>query len=42
LIARELRLRASDASEVPIVDAALLAIVSAAMVGLAIWVDAGP
>jgi hypothetical protein len=42
LIARELRLRTSDASEVPIVDTALLAIVSAAMVGLAIWVDAGP
>jgi hypothetical protein len=42
LIARELRLRTSDASEVRIVDTALLAIISAAMVGLAIWVDAGP
>jgi hypothetical protein len=42
LIAREMRLRTSDASEVRILDTALLAIVSAAMVGLAIWVDAGP
>jgi 4-amino-4-deoxy-L-arabinose transferase-like glycosyltransferase len=41
LIARELRLRASDTRELPIVDAALLAILSVLMVGFAIWVDAG-
>jgi hypothetical protein len=41
LIARELRLRTSDAPELRIIDTALLAIVSVLTVGLAIWVDAG-
>ena len=41
LIAREVRLRTSDASEMRILDTALLAIVSVLTVGLAIRVDAG-
>jgi hypothetical protein len=41
LIARELRLRTSDAPELRTIDTALLAIVSVLTVGLAIWVDVG-
>ncbi|MDT5106271.1 MAG: hypothetical protein QOI25_3784 [Mycobacterium sp.] len=41
LIARELRLRTSDAPELRTIDTALPAIVSVLTVGLAIWVDVG-
>jgi hypothetical protein len=41
LIAREVRLRTSDAPELRTIDTALLAIVSVPRVALAIWVDAG-